>query len=204
MMMDVRWWSAQRPARGEEVCGDAVVVVEDAGKILVAVADGLGHGPRAAAAAEGFCGAVQRHGSLALSELMQRGAEAVVGTRGAVAALMSIDIRNGEGSFLGVGNIDVRALAQPPISVVSRPGIVGRRLPVQAQQQFRVEVGAIIALFSDGVSGRLQLRDYMALPTAEWPERILEKHGKGEDDATCIVLRVGENGRGVGRAPGLV
>src|SRR5512145_1114262 len=123
-MKHVEWWSAQRPARGETVCGDAVSVVEVNESILVAVADGLGHGPHAAEASRGFCGVVERYGSLPLRDVMTLGAEAIACTRGAAAALLRLDRASGTGSFLGIGNIELRALAHPPISVVSRAGIV--------------------------------------------------------------------------------
>ena len=49
---------AQRPANGEVVCGDHCAVVAEGAVTLIAVADGLGHGPHAATAAQQFCAVV--------------------------------------------------------------------------------------------------------------------------------------------------
>ncbi|MGC4070417.1 MAG: SpoIIE family protein phosphatase [Polyangiaceae bacterium] len=182
----MKWWATKRPARGESTCGDDYAIVHG-GTTLVALADGLGHGSAALAAAKGFCGAVQQHATEPLDMLMKRGAAAVQGTRGAAAALMRIDEESGIGSYVGVGNIDVRTTSRH-ISVTSRSGIVGARLPNLLEHHFRVSLGDVIVLFSDGVSGRLKLSDFSDSPHSEWPSLVLERYGKHEDDATCIVL----------------
>lgn len=182
----MRWWAIQRPARGESVCGDDFVVVEQS-TTLFAIADGLGHGALARAASRGFCSAVEQHGTEALEPLMKRGAAAVQGTRGAAAALMRIDESRGMGAYVGVGNIDVRTTSRH-ISVTSRSGIVGARLPRLLEHTFKVSTGDVIVLFSDGVSGRLKLSDFSALEFCDWPPKVLDRYGKFEDDATCVVV----------------
>jgi phosphoserine phosphatase RsbX len=55
---------------------------------------------------------------------------------------------------------------------------------------YRVSDDDLFAIFSDGVSSRFVLEDYLSLPTQEMADRILSDHGKQHDDATCVVVRV--------------
>lgn len=188
-MRDVTIGTAQRSCVGERVCGDAFAVWSEDGRTTVAVADGLGHGPLAAEAAEAFCAHAEENGASALEEIMRTAQARLAGTRGVAAALLRIDDRDGFVEYAGVGNIELVAESRVPIRPVSMPGIVGQRVRKITPFRYDMDGGAIIAVFSDGISSRWELSAYKGLEPQEIAEAILHDHGKTHDDATCVVVR---------------
>lgn len=179
----------QRPARGQTVCGDSFRLIEGDG-LTVAVADGLGHGPPAAEASVAFCDYVERHADEGLQRIMDGATRAIRATRGAAAALLRFDPDYRGLDFVGVGNIELQAVSQSPIRPVCAPGIVGRSLRKILQFTYELAPGDLIAVYSDGLSSRLQLANYKRLEPQGIAERLLEEHGKHHDDATCLVFRI--------------
>jgi negative regulator of sigma-B (phosphoserine phosphatase) len=187
--MNLRIANVQRPARGETVCGDAFTVVT--GQVtIVALADGLGHGPLAAEASEAFCAYVERHEGQGLEQLLRGGTVALNGTRGAAAAVLRIDQVAGRVSFAGVGNIELQAVSREPIRPVCTPGIVGRPLRKVIAFHYNLHAGDLLALYSDGISSRFDLAAFRRLRTQGIAQAVLAQHGKSHDDATILVLRV--------------
>lgn len=183
--------AAQRPAVGETQCGDAYSVVPQAGTTLVAVADGLGHGPEAARAALAFCGHVERHAERPIEAILATADAALSGTRGAAVALLRLDPR-GRFEFAGIGNIAVRAHSRRPIHPVSVAGTLGRRQRrAPRSESFDVDAGDLIVVHTDGVSSRYDLDAIRAGAPARIAETLLSSHGRSNDDATCIVVRWG-------------
>lgn len=180
---------AQRPCRGETICGDAFIVIEEP-VMLVALADGLGHGPLANQASEAFCEYVRRNGSLDLVQLMHGASKAIYGTRGAAAAVMRVDEEAGELSFAGVGNVELQAVSVVPIRPVCTPGIVGRPLRKVVAYRYEINPGDLLAMYSDGISSRYELKKFKRLEPQAVADQILEQHGKHHDDATVVVLKI--------------
>src|SRR5262249_47377740 len=119
--------AAFRAAHGEEVCGDAWRAIERDGRLLVAVADGLGHGPAAREAAEQFCALAEARYAEPLEAVLSVARGALSSTRGAAAALLALDLDRATVSFSGLGNVSVVAFGGSALSAVSMPGILGRR-----------------------------------------------------------------------------
>jgi hypothetical protein len=186
--MNLTICAAQRPYAGETVCGDAYSVV-DGERTLIALADGLGHGPAAAEAANAFCRFAAERPSTGLRALMTLASDEIAKTRGAAAALLRIDLPRGELEFAGVGNIEVRAVSREPIKPVSVAGIVGRRMRKVRVFGYPVHRGDLLIAFTDGISSRLSLTDYAELDEQSLADRVMADHGKLHDDATCVVIR---------------
>jgi serine/threonine protein phosphatase PrpC len=180
---------AQRPAIHERICGDDSTIVrgEDT---LIAVADGLGHGPKAAEASQAFCRYVREHASEGLEDIILGASHQIRRTRGAACALLRIDAHEKVLTFAGVGNIELHAMSRKPIHPISMPGIVGKR--IQKVQPFECELnpGDLLAMVSDGISSRLDLRPLKDLSVQEIADTLMKTHGKDHDDATCIVIRL--------------
>jgi phosphoserine phosphatase RsbX len=177
-----------RPIHGERVCGD-VTLVHRGETTLIALADGLGHGPLAAEAAQAFCDYVEHHADAPLEPLLRGASAAVAGTRGLAGAVFRFDERANQVEFAGVGNVEVVALSQSPIRPVCSPGIIGRPIRMIKPYQFAVAHGDLLVMHSDGLSSRMDLQPHKALAPAALAAALLEQYGKQHDDASCVVIR---------------
>jgi phosphoserine phosphatase RsbX len=178
-----------RPHPGETACGDAHLVLAAGPLTVVALADGLGHGPLAAEAAARFCAHVRACREAAVAEILLRAAPALAGSRGCAAAVVRVDEDAGRLTFAGVGNIELRAFARLPFHPVCAPGVVGRPLRRVVAFAHLLSPGDLFILHSDGVSTRFELADPLA-PAQRIAEGLVSTHGKAHDDASCIVLRL--------------
>src|SRR5581483_8982625 len=72
----------------------------------IAVIDGVGHGPEAAAAAALAVDALAAHPALGPEESLRLCHGALVGSRGAAISIAHLDPVAGQLSFAGIGNVD--------------------------------------------------------------------------------------------------
>lgn len=97
------------PYPGEEVSGDGWQAEADESGISLAVADGLGHGAEAHAAAVAALDVLRRRSGLMPAALMELTHAALRATRGAALALVRLDLRRNGLTFCGTGNISAVA-----------------------------------------------------------------------------------------------
>jgi phosphoserine phosphatase RsbX len=177
------------PKNGELANGDAAFYRSEEQRILIAIIDGLGHGPEAAKVAKS---AIERLGEISLQatllEIMENVHHHIRGTRGAAATVCLI--RDGKISACGVGNVEIRS-AETPIPFVFSPGILGARVQKFRVCETQLRAGTRLVMFSDGISSRLGLDKVRALPPREACAAIIERHRKSEDDATVLVADIG-------------
>jgi hypothetical protein len=173
--------------------------------VMVAVVDGLGHGPEAAAAARTAVDLLKARAAEHPVSLLKRCHEALRPTRGAVVSLACFD--PGGMTWLGVGNVDgVLVRADPEAGterLLVRGGVVGGQLPALEAARLSVTRGDLLIFATDGVrsdfaedlSGRrpLGLGQRVAPERQESPRstanRILAAYGKATDDALVMVAR---------------
>jgi negative regulator of sigma-B (phosphoserine phosphatase) len=180
---------AQRPADGETLCGDAYAIVRRGPRTLVALADGLGHGPEAARAAHAFCRHAEAEADRPLDSILTSADQAVAATPRVPAALLRLD-PPGHFEYAGVGNIVLRVLSRRPIHPLSVAGTLGRRNARRLRcERFAVERGDLLVMHSDGVSGRYELDRLRGDPPDRVARDLLDVHGRTHDDATCLVVR---------------
>mgnify|MGYP000187387121 CR=1 FL=1 len=188
--------SAQRPAEGETVCGDAFLILEEEERVTLALADGLGHGTEAAKAAQVFLEEVRRHAALPLEQIMQEAHQALRPTRGAAAAILRIDRdpraprKPLEAQFAGVGNIALATATQTPAAPISLAGTLGARLRRVTTFRFPLALGDLLVLHSDGIRSHFDARELGQRSAQALAEELLRRYGRLEDDATCLVVRV--------------
>lgn len=182
--------SAQRPAEGETVCGDALLILDEPERITLALADGLGHGEHAAHAAQVFCEEVRQHVALPLEEILQRAHQALRPTRGAAAAILRIHRASLEAEFAGIGNIALTAATQTPAAPISLAGTLGARLRRVTTFRFPLALGDLLVLYSDGILSHFDARELGPRSAQVLAEELLLRHGRLDDDATCLVVRV--------------
>ena len=158
----------------------------------ILLADGLGHGPLAADAANRAKRVFgeTRGGPLILMEAMHR---ALQSTRGAAVAVAEIDPAGRSVRYCGVGNIaGVIASANDSQHMVSMNGIVGHQAMRTREFTYRWDQNSLIVMHSDGISGRWQLSGYPGLAgrRASVIAAVLFRDlRKTSDDATVLVGR---------------
>jgi hypothetical protein len=185
---------AVRARAGERDCGDRHVVCPSKDGVLLAVVDGLGHGPDAAAAAGLAVEVLEEHRGEALSTLVERCHEALVNTRGVVMSLARVD-RTSTLTWLGVGNVEA-VLVRPgergasrEQQLLLRAGVVGFQLPSFRPAHVPLRRGDLLGLASDGVRSGFG----RCLAGTKSPQRLAEtvltEYGRTNDDALVVVAR---------------
>ncbi len=114
------------PMVGESMCGDAWAIAQTDDQLILLVADGLGHGPIAGAAALEAVRAFRTHIQHDTATLVRRIHEVLRSTRGAAVAVAKISLPEREVRFTGLGNISA-AVATNDVSrsMISHNGTAG-------------------------------------------------------------------------------
>jgi serine phosphatase RsbU (regulator of sigma subunit) len=181
---------------GQSECGDRHVVVTQEQRALVAVVDGVGHGPQAAAAAVNATNIIQEHGAAeSLTALARRCHSRLQEGRGVVMSLALLEAEMRTMMWLGVGNVagalrrKAAAFNRKSETLLLRAGVVGKQLPPLHAASLPVVRGDVLILATDGIGG-----DFAESVVPEWePQRIADDlaahYGKRTDDALVLVAR---------------
>ncbi|HZF92349.1 ATP-binding SpoIIE family protein phosphatase [Streptomyces sp.] len=144
------------PLAPAEHSGDAWTWARSGPLLTLMLADGLGHGTRAAEASAAAVGELHRTAHLAPAEILRRLDSALRRTRGAAVAVAQLDTGARALRFAGVGNAGARLRTadgwQP---LISHPGIVGAAFPATVPvQQVPWTEDSLLVLHSDGLPSR--------------------------------------------------
>ncbi|OLT53168.1 hypothetical protein BJF88_13025 [Cellulosimicrobium sp. CUA-896] len=178
-----------RAMTGQSVCGDAFATRTDAGGTTLLVADGLGHGPLAAAASSAAVRAFLDAPASPPAALVQRVHAALGGTRGAAVAVAQpagATLR-----YAGLGNIAGVLHGGRARGLVSHPGIAGSHGRALRETTYPLEAGDVVVMHSDGLTERWSLADYPGLASRSplvVAGVLLRDHGVRRDDACVAVL----------------
>ncbi|MEU3827651.1 SpoIIE family protein phosphatase [Streptomyces sp. NPDC029080] len=139
-----------------EQCGDAWAWVRSGRLLTLLLADGLGHGPKAAHASSAAVRELHRSAHLPPQEILRRLHTALRPTRGAAVTVAQVDPERAELSFAGVGNVGARVRAGGSwTSLVSHPGIVGAYFPAQVPvRRMPWRRDSLLVMHSDGLPSR--------------------------------------------------
>jgi negative regulator of sigma-B (phosphoserine phosphatase) len=188
----VVWSAAGRPYPGETSSGDGHLVARRPLQTLIAVMDGLGHGPEAHKAATTAIEAITEIVDAPLRSLFEHCHQALRRTRGVVMTIASI-AADGQMDWLSVGNVGgVVVRSAPPYrreGVVARAGIVGYRLPSLHISSVRLDAGDLLVMATDGIRSDFASSLDPALSPQIIASRILGGHSRGYDDALVVVAR---------------
>jgi anti-sigma regulatory factor (Ser/Thr protein kinase) len=181
-----------RALAGETQSGDACVEIRTSRGVIVAMADGLGHGASAATAANAFVQCVREAGLLALEQVFARAHRALLKTRGAVAAVARFDPERGEVEVAGIGNIALQLARMGALRTeypLVMPGVLGSAYRVVRPQVFPFGLDDLLVMHSDGIRSRFDLKLARALPAQAAADAVVRSHSKGTDDAACAIIR---------------
>jgi negative regulator of sigma-B (phosphoserine phosphatase) len=191
-MVEMKFGIATRPMGGGKYNGDTYFIKEFDKKILISLIDGLGHGESAAIASAKCVKCLEEHYKDEFDKIFQYCDKDLRKTNGVVMGILSIDLEHLILTYAGVGNINSRVLSSKSISLISRDGIVGYRLPNIKEYEHTYIPGDTILMYSDGVSSKITQYPTSKLKIQDIQKtanEIMKLYGKNEDDATVIVAR---------------
>jgi len=192
----IDWAVASRPMAGQDLSGDIATVQTSGHRAVIAVIDGLGHGPEAAAAAQAAARVVEKHRAEPLEALLLLAHEHLADSRGAAATLAIVDGATGRLEWLGVGNVNGTLLraddeARPRThGVFLCRGVLGYLLPsLHITMPLALAPGDLLMFATDGVRGDLAGAVRPEVPVGRLAETILAEQATTEDDALVLVAR---------------
>jgi phosphoserine phosphatase RsbX len=184
---------ALRPLTGETVCGDRGAWWLAEQRIVLAVADGLGHGEAAAQAAEAALACIGDNLDCDCAELFARCNVRLQATRGAALAIAIVEPLSGRTTLGTVGNIRAMLLRDAAdLRLGGARGIVGGGYKAFTPETLELAPGNVLALFSDGLDEFPALRECFADPAASaqtQAQAILERWARPTDDAAVLIYR---------------
>lgn len=186
------------PVQGERACGDAWAVVHrDSGTALL-VADGLGHGDAAAAAADEAVRIFLAQTSFQPEHTLHALHAGLRSTRGAAAAVALIDSGRREIRYAGVGNTSaVLVTGDATRSLVSHNGTLGLQMRKAQEFVYPWSSGALLVAHSDGLGTHWNLDKYPGLfrqDPALVAAMLYRDHARARDDVSVVVCRLQETG----------
>lgn len=184
---------ATRPCPGERVCGDSCGIWTNNRRIVLALADGLGHGSHAASAAEKALCIIGSRVDWPLERLFGECDEQLRDTRGAALCVASIELDTGRMVHASVGNIRTVILngdAEKRLSGAC--GIIGAGYDYLAPEVFTLTKLDWLTMYSDGFEEYLPLRELFEHNESNsrvTAEQALARWASGRDDASMLIYR---------------
>jgi negative regulator of sigma-B (phosphoserine phosphatase) len=201
----LEWAVAGRPLPGEPVSGDVAACIPAGDGALLAVIDGLGHGPDAAAAAQLARDTLAADSGQSLASLLRLCHVALARTRGAAITLAHVQCSAGVLRWVGVGNVEAHVVRHRdgPYGTVAASttlfgGTVGYRLPPVRASTVELRGGDLVIMATDGIDAAFTQQIATAQPVDRLAQGILARCARGTDDALVAVARVR---LGAGRPP---
>ena len=181
------------PLAGEDACGDGWGVACDGAGATLLAADGLGHGPEAAAASQAAIAELQHRPASEAAQLVDASHQALRITRGAALAAVRIDFESDTLRFAGIGNIGAYVIdGDTRRALVSHNGIVGHNMRKVQEFSAPCPPGAVVILHSDGIQTQWDLDKYPGLlghSTALIAAMLMRDYIRRRDDAMVVVVR---------------
>jgi anti-sigma regulatory factor (Ser/Thr protein kinase) len=180
-------------APGEHVSGDAWVACIDGPRAALLVADGLGHGPDAAAAAEAAVDLFTREPFAELESTLSRAHVALQSTRGAAVCALIADAQGNTIRSAGAGNVVTRVVTGvSDRTLLSQHGTVGVQVRKLVAVATEWPAYGLIVVHTDGIETRWKTQrvaPVMSRDPALVAAILVRDHCRHRDDATVVVLR---------------
>ncbi len=191
----LEWGVAAQPFPGEGVSGDRHAVVWRDQGALLAVIDALGHGTAAETTAKRASSILERHAHDSLLVLIERCHRALLGDRGVVMSLATIDGARDTMVWAGVGNVSallLRCGAGPRVRrerLVQPAGIVGAQLPALRESDVTLSPGDLLVFATDGIRDGFGEHVSPRDDPQRLAERLILDYARRTDDALVLVAR---------------
>lgn len=179
---------------GETACGDACRFWLGPDRIVMTVADGLGHGPGAAEAAGAALRCVGALRQQPCAAIFAECDHRLLRTRGVALAVAIVEPRRQRLTLATVGNIRAVLLSEGrELHLGGAPGIVGAGFNGLAPERVDLVPGDLLLLYSDGLEEFLPLNELPLerLSAHEIAETALARWARNTDDAGILVYMHG-------------
>lgn len=183
------------PIEGEHECGDAWSVRRIGTVWRIIVADGVGHGPLAASAADAALAAAELQPHASPAATLEAMHKALRRTRGAAVTVVQIDSARDTLHYAGIGNVTGTIVgAAANRHLVSHNGTLGHNVRAIHEMTERWSPGDLLVLHTDGLGSRWALAGYPGL-AGRHPSvvaAVLYRDLKrGHDDVTVVAIKRG-------------
>jgi phosphoserine phosphatase RsbX len=188
----VEWAAARAVAPGHRDSGDEFCIRLFEHRTMIAVLDGLGHGPAAATVAKEGLRLLEQAQSPDVVRLVHECHEGLRGSRGVVMSLAMVDSHENTMTWIGVGNVSGTlhcARSSGRKTLLLRGGLIGNALPRLQASVVPVAEGDMLIFTTDGVKPGIEDRLLHGQSLQAIAERILARSRSGRDDALALVAR---------------
>ncbi len=191
----LEWSVASRALPGQPNSGDLHLVTPWNGGVLLAVADGLGHGDDAATAARMAMKVLSEHAGESVITLVQHCHRALQSTRGVALTVMAIEPAEARVVALGIGNVEAMMFRANPRaeprrqSVLLRGGVVGYQLPALHASVWPLGANDVFVFVTDGLRDDFGDGFNPAEPMPQVVERIMAQKFRGTDDGLVLAAK---------------
>jgi anti-sigma regulatory factor (Ser/Thr protein kinase) len=184
------------PIKNETKCGDSWSWISSSDRTLLMVADGLGHGPKAAEASQEAERIFEQNIHHSPVQILEAAHRALYATRGAAMAVCEIIPEKRLIRYSGIGNITglilPSSLHEESHHFVSLGGIVGQQTRRLQEFEYQWIPGSLLIMYSDGLLNRWKFDAYPGIK-ARHPSIIagvlFRDFNRGNDDITVIVAK---------------
>ena len=175
-------------------CGDGWGWIRSGASFSALLVDGLGHGAKAAIAAQAAVASLRDQADSSVEDYFSRANAAMRKTRGGAASLCRIDTDKNSLQFAGAGNVEARVFRKVRDSgLMPVPGTLGLSMtsPKVHVTSGDWEPGASLVMHTDGL--RIRFEDRLRRLTRHSDPVVLaallhRDHLKGNDDASVLVI----------------
>ncbi|MCK4235830.1 MAG: SpoIIE family protein phosphatase, partial [Candidatus Krumholzibacteria bacterium] len=186
-----------RPFPGHNANGDSYFISDENDDLLVAVADGLGHGPDAEAASKEAIEYIRNNRRKELDRIFPEIHEKLRKTRGAALTVVHLSCLDRSLAHTGIGNIEIRMFPRDHSMPVPQAGVLGvGTLPRIKVATFPFPKNGTLVMFSDGVSGRWDLDEkpeLLRLHTTTLSHLLIRDYARPNNDATVVTVKEATN-----------
>jgi anti-sigma regulatory factor (Ser/Thr protein kinase) len=190
-----RWGAVSLAAPGETVCGDGWAVALHEDRLSAVVADGLGHGPHAAHAADAALDVFAADPFAPIETYVQQAHTGLQTTRGAALFAMHLDA-SARLRYAGAGNVMGRIVSGVfDRSMLTQHGTAGVQVRKTEVATLEVPEHAVAVVHSDGIASRWKAQELVPLlqrDPALIAAALLWQQSRGRDDATVLVVKQGD------------
>lgn len=182
-----------KPGYGES--GDHHVVQALRNGVLLAVVDGLGHGPHAAVASGKAVEEIEKHPQESPPAVLTHCHQALRGTRGAVMSVAFFNMVTSKMVWSGIGNVTGVLLRADPAAERKREnlfllgGVVGYNMPKPKAITLPLLPNDTLVFVTDGIKSAFTAALSVDIPVQQLSDKIFEQYSRGTDDTLVLVAR---------------